>query len=174
MSKDERFDLPDYNGGALDLTASSGLLSLDWARDIAHEPGTVPVLTAGALVSSDSELPPDHLVRTSSIHQAVRHERSHRCPSLYRLSHRSQGAKDYVIHWEPTRQCLTTWHSRHALKRPLSVLQFSTLLHTGLLHDMLCLYNSERRQFHTLVTLGANVCGHPRITHGGKPPLTVM
>ena len=53
------------------------------------------------------------------------------------------------------------------------MLQFSTLLHTGLLHDMLCLYNSERRQFHTLVTLGANVCGHPRITHGGKPPLTV-
>lgn len=51
-----------------------------------------------------------------------------------------------------------------------SVLQFSTLLHTGLLHDMLCLYNGERQQFHTLVTLGANVCGHPRITHGGRLP----
>ena len=48
------------------------------------------------------------------------------------------------------------------------ILQFSTLLHTGLLHDMLCLYNSQKQQFHTLVTLGANVCGHPRITHGGK------
>ena len=59
----------------------------------------------------------------------------------------------------------------HASNRPLSVLQFSTLLHTGLLHDMLCLYNSERQQFHTLVTLGANVCGHPRITHGGEHPL---
>ncbi len=45
--------------------------------------------------------------------------------------------------------------------------QFSTLLHTGLLHDMLCLYNAEQQQFHTLITLGANVCGHPRITHGG-------
>ncbi len=47
-------------------------------------------------------------------------------------------------------------------------LQFSTLLQTGLLHDMLCLYNTEQRQFHTLVTLGPNVCGHPRITHGGE------
>ncbi|CAL8467714.1 g7252 [Coccomyxa elongata] len=65
----------------------------------------MPVLTAGALVGGDSELPPDHL--------------------------------------------------------------FSTLLQTGLLHDMLCLYNSEQRHFHTLVTLGPNVCGHPRITHGG-------
>ena len=64
MSKEERFDLPEYNGSALNLTASSGLLSLGWARDIAHEPATVPVLTAGALVSSDSELPPDHLVST--------------------------------------------------------------------------------------------------------------
>ncbi|CAL5219805.1 g1712 [Coccomyxa viridis] len=105
MGKEERFDLPEYNGGSLNLTATSGLLSLDWARDVAREPATVPVLTAGALVSSESELPPDHL--------------------------------------------------------------FSTLLHTGLLHDMLCLYNSQRQQFHTLVTLGPNVCGHPRITHGG-------
>lgn len=36
---------------------------------------------------------------------------------------------------------------------------------------MLCLYNSEQRQFHTLVTLGPNVCGHPRITHGGIQPI---
>ena len=77
MSKEQRFDLPEYNGGALDLTASSGLLSLDWARDIAHESGTVPVLTAGALVSSDSELPPDHLVRSSSILQAKYHKGRH-------------------------------------------------------------------------------------------------
>lgn len=46
-------------------------------------------------------------------------------------------------------------------------MQFSAFLQTGLLHDMLCLYNAERRQFHTLVTLGSNVCGHPKITHGG-------
>ena len=63
MGKEERFDLPEYNNGPLNLTATSGLLSLDWARDVAREPGTIPVLTAGALVSSESELPPDHLVR---------------------------------------------------------------------------------------------------------------
>ena len=66
MGKEERFDLPEYNGGALNLTATSGLLSLIWARDLAREPATVPVLTARALVSSDSELPPDHLVREAT------------------------------------------------------------------------------------------------------------
>ena len=62
MGKEERFDLPEFNGGPLNLTATSGLLSLEWAREIVQEPATVPVLTAGALVSSESELPPDHLV----------------------------------------------------------------------------------------------------------------
>jgi hypothetical protein len=60
--QEERFDLPVINGGALDMQASTGLLSLDWSRKLVQSPGTVPVLTAGALVSSDSELPPDHLV----------------------------------------------------------------------------------------------------------------
>ena len=69
MGKEERFDLPEYNGGSLNLTATSGLLSLDWARDVAREPATVPVLTAGALVSSESELPPDHLVRHTKQHK---------------------------------------------------------------------------------------------------------
>ncbi|KAK9909722.1 hypothetical protein WJX75_006596 [Coccomyxa subellipsoidea] len=87
------------------MDATTGLLSLDWSKELVNTPGTIPVLTAGALVGGDSELPPDHL--------------------------------------------------------------FSTLLQTGLLHDMLCLYNTEQRQFHTLITLGPNVCGHPRITHGG-------
>ena len=58
--------------------------------------------------------------------------------------------------------------STHVQTKTLPLLQFSTLLHTGLLHDMLCLYNSQRQQFHTLVTLGPNVCGHPCITHGGE------
>ena len=58
----KRFDLPESNGGPLDMQASTGLLSLEWSRELVQSPGTVPVLTAGALVSSDSELPPDHLV----------------------------------------------------------------------------------------------------------------
>lgn len=63
MGKDERFDLPDFNGGPLDLHATTGLLSLDWSKELVRAPGTMPVLTAGALVGGDSELPPDHLVR---------------------------------------------------------------------------------------------------------------
>ena len=175
MSKEERFDLAEYKGDALNLTASSGLLSLDWARDIAHEIGTVPVLTAGALVSSDSELPPDHLVRTSSlfIRSDVIKEGT-AAPSYvsFRTAHRGHRIMSSV--GDSIGDAHIHAMAMHALKRPRYVLQFSTLLHTGLLHDMLCLYNSERQQFHTLVTLGANVCGHPRITHGGEPPQTFM
>jgi hypothetical protein len=64
MGKDaERFDLPELFGAALDMHATAGLLSLDWAKELVCTAGTVPVLTAGALVSSNSTLPPDHLVR---------------------------------------------------------------------------------------------------------------
>ena len=68
MGKDEeRFDLPEYGrGAALNMQATTGLLSLDWSRELAGSAGTVPVLTAGALVSSDSELPPDHMVMTTA------------------------------------------------------------------------------------------------------------
>ena len=62
----KRFDLPESAGGPLDMQASTGLLSLAWSRELVQSPGTVPVLTAGALVSSDSELPPDHLVMLQS------------------------------------------------------------------------------------------------------------
>lgn len=62
MGKDERFDLPEYSG-PLDLKATTGLLSLDWCMNLVNTPDTVPVLTAGALVGGEAELPPDHLVR---------------------------------------------------------------------------------------------------------------
>jgi acyl-coenzyme A thioesterase PaaI-like protein len=44
---------------------------------------------------------------------------------------------------------------------------FAALLKVGLIQDMLCLFNLKERQFHSLVTLGKNVCGHPGIVHGG-------
>lgn len=37
----------------------------------------------------------------------------------------------------------------------------------GLLQDMLCTFNAEKREFSSLITLGKNVCGHPTIVHGG-------
>jgi hypothetical protein len=53
--------------------------------------------------------------------------------------------------------------------KPSSV-QFTAFLKVGLVNDMLCLYSSEPQHFHTIVTLGSNVCGHPNIVHGGIPP----
>ncbi|KAK9834981.1 hypothetical protein WJX81_001794 [Elliptochloris bilobata] len=44
---------------------------------------------------------------------------------------------------------------------------FSAFLKVGLLKDMLCLFDEDKREFYTLITLGDNVCGHPQITHGG-------
>lgn len=44
---------------------------------------------------------------------------------------------------------------------------FTAFLKVGLINDMLCLYSSESQNFHTIVTLGSNVCGHPKIVHGG-------
>ena len=46
-------------------------------------------------------------------------------------------------------------------------MQFTAFLKVGLVNDMLCLYSSETQEFHTVVGLGSNVCGHPKIVHGG-------
>ena len=57
------FSLPEYASGALDMSATDGLLSVDWVKELVQTPYVRPVLTAGALVSKESELPPDHMVR---------------------------------------------------------------------------------------------------------------
>ena len=46
-------------------------------------------------------------------------------------------------------------------------LQFSAFLKVGLLQDMLCIFNADKREFSSIITLGKNVCGHPTIVHGG-------
>ena len=46
-------------------------------------------------------------------------------------------------------------------------MQFSAFLKVGLLQDMLCTFNAEKREFSSIITLGKNVCGHPTIVHGG-------
>ena len=84
--EEERFDLPEYGrGAALNMQATTGLLSLDWSRELAGSAGTVPVLTAGALVSSDSELPPDHMVIMASLTAAL--------TLMYGLAHPIQGSQ---------------------------------------------------------------------------------
>ena len=38
--------------------------------------------------------------------------------------------------------------------------QFSALLGVELVRDMVCMYEQPTQQFHTVVALGSNVCGH--------------
>lgn len=46
-------------------------------------------------------------------------------------------------------------------------MQFTALLKTGLVRDMLFLFNTATREAHLAVELGADVCGHAKIVHGG-------
>ena len=46
--------------------------------------------------------------------------------------------------------------------------QFTALLRSGLIKDMLCAFSEERNTFWAFAELGENVCGHPRTTHGGE------
>lgn len=44
---------------------------------------------------------------------------------------------------------------------------FLAMLRQRLIDDICFYYHAEKRQFHTMVALGADVAGHPRIVHGG-------
>ena len=35
------------------------------------------------------------------------------------------------------------------------------------MRDMMCVFDTERRQFSSILKLGENVAGHPKIVHGG-------
>mmetsp|Transcript_34272 Transcript_34272/g.61174 ORF Transcript_34272/g.61174 Transcript_34272/m.61174 type:complete len:301 (-) Transcript_34272:148-1050(-) len=44
---------------------------------------------------------------------------------------------------------------------------FTNLLRNELVKDIHCFFDAETRQFHSVIGLGADVCGHPTIVHGG-------
>lgn len=44
---------------------------------------------------------------------------------------------------------------------------FLSLLRQDLIRDLLFLYSPTHRTFHTLMSVGLDVCGHPSIVHGG-------
>ena len=52
-------------------------------------------------------------------------------------------------------------------KPPPLPLQFLSLLRQDLIRDLLFMWNPAQRAFHTLLSVGIDVCGHPRIVHGG-------
>lgn len=47
------------------------------------------------------------------------------------------------------------------------LLQFLSFLRQDLVRDLLFLWDSRERTFHTLISIGLDVCGHPSIVHGG-------
>lgn len=42
-------------------------------------------------------------------------------------------------------------------------LKFTAFLKVNLIRDMLCLFSNSTQQFATIVTLGSNICGHPKV-----------
>lgn len=48
-------------------------MELDWAAQLRSQPGVERVITAGALLSPDSKMPADHLVRSSAAWHTQQH-----------------------------------------------------------------------------------------------------
>lgn len=46
-------------------------------------------------------------------------------------------------------------------------LQFDMMEGERMVQDMVCVYNKHKREFHTIVRVGTDVCGYPRTVHGG-------
>lgn len=46
-------------------------------------------------------------------------------------------------------------------------MQFTALLKTGLVEDMLFLFDAKQPTAHLVIDLGKDVCGHAKIVHGG-------
>lgn len=52
------FELADRDA----LNSKTGLQSVEWLDDFRADPANEPVLTAGAMLSNNAKLPPDHIV----------------------------------------------------------------------------------------------------------------
>jgi hypothetical protein len=36
-----------------------------------------------------------------------------------------------------------------------------------MVQDMVCIYNENTQEFHSVLKLGSDVCGYPKTVHGG-------
>ena len=58
--------LPSYHSTELNdrdaLNSKSGLQTVEWLPAFRSDPANEPVLTAGAMLSNNAQLPPDHIV----------------------------------------------------------------------------------------------------------------
>eukprot|EP00884_Botryococcus_braunii_P015233 jgi/Botrbrau1/2393/Bobra.0395s0025.1 len=44
---------------------------------------------------------------------------------------------------------------------------FAAFIRGGLVHDLLSLYNEDEKCLYAILSLGDNICGHPKTVHGG-------
>lgn len=84
------------------------------------------------------------------------------------------GGPPYASHWvqqladtEGNQQVLTADSMQHHHPALKPDHMFSALLRHELVKDLVCFYNKEDRKFSYVIQLGSDVCGYPRIVHGG-------
>ena len=58
-------------------------------------------------------------------------------------------------------------HRQQCVGQVQLCVQFTALLRTKLVHDMLFLFNEGTQTAHLIVELGPDVCGHAKVVHGG-------
>lgn len=46
-------------------------------------------------------------------------------------------------------------------------MQFDMMESERMVQDMVCVYNQNTKEFHTVMRVGTDVCGYPRTVHGG-------
>jgi hypothetical protein len=56
---------------------------------------------------------------------------------------------------------------QHRVADTHALLQFDMMESEQMVQDMICVYNKNTREFHTVVRVGADVCGYPKTVHGG-------
>ena len=49
----------------------------------------------------------------------------------------------------------------------LTRMQFDMMEGEAMVREMVCVYNRNTKEFHTIVRVGRDVCGYPRTVHGG-------
>jgi hypothetical protein len=47
------------------------------------------------------------------------------------------------------------------------IVQFAAFLRAGMVHDLLSLYSDNAKRLYSVLSLGENICGHPKTVHGG-------
>ena len=135
-----------------------------WVKELATGDGVVQILSADDLEKqAHAFLRADHVV---SEEKGRWWERA----SGRERQHWEKGRRECVP-WplsQPRPPCLFQTHRLPAPPPPpLPSSQFSALLRHDMVRDLVALYAPPARRMSYVVHLGDNVCGYPRVVHGG-------